>query len=133
MTTESRSSTPNARGNGDEEEEQGPRASYSGERRWGAMHRKWRQHGWDTLLVHAVGIKPAMARSLRKRAEGGNTGEQRGFAQRGRRAGGHVPKRRKKGGFSTETRARIKSGPEVQKKSYAQCTRTASAEKLLFE
>ena len=29
---------------------------------------------------------------------GGNKGEERGFAQRGRRAGGRVPKRKKKGG-----------------------------------
>ncbi|XP_066341428.1 ankyrin repeat-containing protein NPR4-like [Miscanthus floridulus] len=56
---------------GDEEEEQGPRASYSGERRWGAAHRKWRQHGWDTLPVNAVGIKSAIVRSLRRQAEGG--------------------------------------------------------------
>ena len=55
---------------GDEEEEQGPRASYSGEQRWRAAHRKWRQHEWDTLPVHTVGIKSAMARSPRKRAEG---------------------------------------------------------------
>ena len=39
-----------------------------------------------------------MARSLCKRAEEGNKGEERGFARRGRRAGGRVPKRRKKGG-----------------------------------
>jgi len=54
-----------------DEKEQGPMTSYSGERRWDAAHRKWRRHGWDTLSVHAVGIKSAMARSLRKRAEGG--------------------------------------------------------------
>ena len=44
---------------GDEEEEQGPRVSYSGER------------GWDTLTVHAVGIKSAMVRPQRERAKGG--------------------------------------------------------------
>ena len=31
---------------------------------------------------------------------GGNKGEERVFARRGRREGGHVPKRRKKGGGS---------------------------------
>ena len=38
------------------------------------------------------GVLPAQA------SGGGNKGEERGFARRGRRAGGRVPKRRKKGG-----------------------------------
>ena len=59
---------------------------------------------------------------------GGNKGEERGFARRERRVGGRVPKRRKKGGGSgTGTRARIKSGPEAEKRRSAQRTRTVSA------
>ena len=68
-----------------------------------------------------------MAHSLLKRAEGGNKGEERGFARRGRHVDGRVPKRRKKGGGSgTGTRARIKSGPEAGKRRSVQCTRTTS-------
>ena len=59
---------------------------------------------------------------------GGNKGEERGFARRGRRAGDRVPKRRKKGGGSgTGMRVRIKSGPEAGKRRSAQFTRMASA------
>ena len=57
MSTGSRSSTPNERGNGDEEEEQGQRAFYRGERRWGATHRRQMRRGWDTQTVHAVEIR----------------------------------------------------------------------------
>ena len=96
MTTGSCSSTPNAR-EWDEEEEQGPRVSYSGEQGWGATHRKWRRSGWDTQTVHAVGItRPWCVPCTSERM--GNKGEEiRGCARRGRRAGGRVPKRRKKG------------------------------------
>ena len=58
------------RGNGKGEEEQGPGVFYSGERRWGATHQKWRQRGWDTQTVDVVGINTAMVRSLHKRADG---------------------------------------------------------------
>ena len=97
ITTGSRSSTLNAR-EWDEEEEQGPRVFYSGERWWGTTHWKWRRPGWDTQTVHAVEIRSDMVCFLRERAE--DKGEERrgGLARRGRRAGGHVPKRRKKGG-----------------------------------
>ena len=93
--TGSRSSAPDAR-EWDEEEEQGPRVSYSGERRWGATHRKWRQCGQGTQTSHAMGIKSAMVHSLRSERRGNKGGKIRGWAQRGRRAGGRVPKRRKK-------------------------------------
>ena len=83
----------------DEEEEQGPRASYSGERRWGVAQWKWRRHGHNLLSVHAVGIKSGMACSLRKRAEEGNKGEQRGFARSMREACGRpCPQKEKEGG-----------------------------------
>jgi len=36
---------------GMKKKEQGPRASYSGERRWGAVHRKCRRRGRETLMV----------------------------------------------------------------------------------
>ena len=43
------------------------------------------------------------------------------------------PKEKRREGSGTGTRARIKSGPEARKRRSAQCTRTTSAEKLLFE
>ena len=51
---------------GDEEEEQGPRVFYRGERRWDATHQKRMRRGWDTQTVHAVGINSAMVRFLRE-------------------------------------------------------------------
>ena len=69
MSTGFRSSAPNAR-EWDEEEEQGPRVFYSGERRWGATHRKQMWKGWDTQTMHAAGINTTMVRSLHKRADG---------------------------------------------------------------
>ena len=42
---------------GDEEEEQGPRVTYSEERRWEATHRKRRRRGGDTQTVYAVEIR----------------------------------------------------------------------------
>ena len=86
------------RGDGDEEEEQGPRISYSGERRWGATHRRWRRREWNTQTVHDVGIRLDMVRFLREWAE--DKGEERrgGSLTEGRRIGDRVPKRRKKGG-----------------------------------
>ena len=64
----------------------------------GAAHREWRRHGWETLTVHEVGKKSAMVCSLRELERWEDKGERRGFTRWGRRAGGHVPKRRKKGG-----------------------------------
>ena len=62
------------------------------------MHQKWRRHGWETLPVHVMGIKSAMVHCLCKLERREDKGEGRGFAWRGRHAGGRIPKRRKRRG-----------------------------------
>ena len=131
MATGSRSSAPNAR-EWDEEEEQGPRVFYSDERRWGATHRKWRWHGLGTKIGHAVEIRSKTWCASCTSGKGGNKGDERGSAQRGRRAGGHVTKRRKKGKgkwgvWYGERRCGAGSRPDARKRKSAQCARTASA------
>ena len=79
-----------------------------------------------------MGIKSAMACSLRKRAEGGIKESREGSLDEGGVWAAMSPKGERRGS-GRGTRARIKSGPEARKRSCAQCTRTASAEKLLFE
>ena len=80
-------------------------------------------------MVHAVGISTARVRFLRERRRG-NKGEERGSARRGRRAGGRVTKRRKKGerrGVRYEGRGvRVESRPDAGKRRSAQCTKVAS-------
>ena len=78
-------------------------------------------------MVHTVGIHSAMARSLRKRAEGGIKERREGLLDEGgMRAVVSSKEERREGGSSTGTRARIKSGLEAGKRRSAQCMRTAS-------
>ena len=75
-----------------------------------------------------MGIKSAMARSLRKRAEGGIKEMRECSLDEGDVRVAVSPKeQRRETGSGTGTRARIKSRPEVGKRRSAQCTRMASA------
>jgi len=128
MTTESRSSTPNAR-EWDEEEEQGPRGLYRGEQRGEATHRRWRRSEWDTQMVHAVGISTTMVCFLRERRRG-KIKESRGgpLDEAGVRA--VVPTKGKKWrGRGSGTKDEVwesRADRMLGKRSNAQCTKTAS-------
>ena len=75
-----------------------------------------------------MGIQPAMACFLCKRAEGGIKERREGSLDEGGVRAAMSPKEeRREGGSDTGTRARIKSGTEAGKRRSAQCTRMASA------
>ena len=94
MSTRFRNSALNVR-EWDEEEEQGPRVSYRGKQRWGTTHRKQMRRGRDTQAVHAVEIRSETWCASCASGGGGNKGEERGSSRRGRRAGDHVPQKKK--------------------------------------
>ena len=84
-------------------------------------------HGWDTLSVHAVGIKSAMTRSLRKRAKGGIKERREGSLNEGGVWAAVSPKEERREGFWYGDEGEDKSGLEAGKRRSAQCTRAASA------
>ena len=47
----------------------------------GTAYRKWRRHGWETLMVYKVRKRSAMVRSLRELEWREEKGEERGFAR----------------------------------------------------
>ena len=86
----------------------------------GVVHRKVQAEWMEDTGCHEVGRVSTMVRSLHELEWREEKGEERGFAQRGRHVGGHVPKRENKRGVWYRNEGEDQESTECQEKE--KCT-----------